>query len=74
MKKEDTNYLESLVHLCLVSTIVLLIWNNLDNLITRSHLIFQLMIYIITGIGGIMIYIPLGIKLIEIKEKYGKKI
>ena len=67
------NFLAGIGHFCLQITILMLVWKFLLPLPKESR-IPDFLFPIITGIGAMMIYIPIGVKLEEIRRKYGNKI
>jgi hypothetical protein len=71
--KKKKDYIEALGHLCLLVTIIMMIWIIVAPMIEKMGMITKVLFILITGIGGTMVYIPIGIKLVEIKNKYGKK-
>lgn len=73
MKNKKRDIWVGLGHLCLQSTIIMIIWVFLSDNINELHILLKPLFVIITGIGGIMIYIPIGVKLEEIRKKYGTK-
>jgi len=70
--KKKVDYIEALFHFCLVITILILIWTFIEPKVDTFNWFMQGIVIIITGIGGLALYIPIGVKLIELKEKYGK--
>lgn len=72
MIKKNKDLFGGLVHLCLLTTIIILIWTIIEDKVNTFNLFLKTLVIIITGIGGIGLYLPIGFKLLELTKKYGK--
>lgn len=75
-KKEKNHWTIGLGHLCLLVTIVMIVWSILYSPIDIDRMKSDFLkgfFVLISGIGGVMIYIVIGVKLEEIRKKYGKR-
>jgi hypothetical protein len=71
--EKNKDRLEGIVQISLLCTIIILIWTIIEPKIYSFNIVSKCIIIIITGIGGIGLYIPIAFKIIELKEKYGKR-
>ena len=68
--KKKKNIMIGIEHLCLLITIVMLIWIAVKPMLNEFGYFLQTAFILITGLGSVMIYKILGVQLEEIRKKY----
>ena len=72
-KKEKFDWYGMFGHMSLMATIWLFLLAVVMPSVADEHIIVQIIVFTLTVFGGVMLYIPIAVKLEEIKKKYGKK-